>query len=165
MNSYYLFHFLGNYVPLLALVLNVAGWVMLVKSMHTQDLQMQKQHLVVAQLREHLSECVKAQIASHDQVDSLNERCAKLTARQQLVEKRGPDAQRIELATRMLKRGNGDVQTLHDLGLSNSEIKLLTRLHGVPTVAAVTEDNKPRTTIAAQGQALARLLQTPVAVD
>lgn len=182
MNIIYLIHFVGDHLLFFVLGMNALGVGVLVKSMFTQDQQIRHQRMVNAQIRAHVADCLKAQITSFDQVDSLQERCAKLLARQQLVEKRGPDAQRIELANRMLRRGSVDLATLHDLGLTNSEIKLLTRLHAVTQttkacspeqpkksgdderVAPMTFD-KPVLPTTSQGQALARLFETGAVAD
>ena len=164
MNSYYLLYFLSDYVPHIALGLSFTGMTMVVKSMFTQELYLQQQAVVINQLREHVGECIKAQIDSHDQVDELKERCAKLLARQQRVEKRGPDAQRIELATRMLQRGQCDVQTLYDLGLSSSEIRLLTQLHSSVELELPKEEISFQPA-SAQGDALAQLLGGPASIE
>ena len=188
MSSFYVFHLLVSHVPLVALFLNALGVGVLVTSMFTQDRQMRQQRQTITQLRGYVTDCLRAQIAAYDQVDKLQERCSKLLARQQLVEKRGPDAQRIELATRMLKRGSVDTSTLLDLGLTNTEIKLLTRLHGVPETMrsaspeadgspapeepvqseTAEESSKKASTpavLATQAQVLAQLFQTQPVVD
>lgn len=182
----YLNGFMSNFAGAIALVLYIAGVLVLLHSMRIQDRQRNGQAAIIAQLRKHLGQSVKAQVELHDHVTLLNERYTELLNRQQRVETRAPDSRRIDTAMRMLKRGNGDAQTLQDLGLSYGEVKLLLRLHGKTTGTAPTPSQQravspavnasvknPRTNdvpatkphsqrqhpVAAQGRALAQMLQ------
>ncbi len=170
MTSIFSFTLFAGYA---AVILSLAGFAVLLRSMLTQATHMREQKSVFTQLHAHITQCAKEQIASHDQIISLKEQCASLHARQQMVEKHGSDTQRIDLAMRMLKRGTGDTATLHDLGLSASEIKLLLRLHSTPAqrhrpVENIAEAVKRKAVravvpvsaaISTQGQALAQLFE------
>ncbi|MFK8029934.1 MAG: DUF2802 domain-containing protein [Gammaproteobacteria bacterium] len=130
-------NYLSSSIPvngfiLLALLIFISSMLLLFGLLRRQQRQLGKQRSILNQMAEQFQNCNLNESGIQDQLEALHEQCKSLNARQQLVEKHGSDVQRIDLATRMLKRGVGNVETLQDLGLSASEIKLLLRLHGVP---------------------------------
>lgn len=152
-----LFAIFGSFTPFILILLFLAGAGMLFKSTRSQDCVIRAQGEAINTLRQHVADSIKAQVVLHDEMTSLRERCAKLVAQQQLAKSHGPDTRRFDLAVSMLKRGTGDKQTLQELGLSNSEAKLLMRLHGAPE-SEVAEVTKP-VPVTAQGQVLAQMLR------
>ncbi len=175
MASIFSFNSFAGYGAEIAVLLSLAGVVILWRSLALQDIHIREQKLVLAELRTHLAQCTRDQIESCDLIVALQEQCSGLQARQQMLEKHGSDAQRIDLAMRMLKRGSRDTATLQDLGLSSSEIKLLLRLHSKPEAAQSVVNPEANFTKAAknkktaelvpdevstQGQALAQLFKT-----
>ncbi len=124
----------GSLAPVTMTLLLLAGVGLLLKSAFSQDALISEQRESLKQLRDHVVQTVKSQVELNDQVEALRERCARLVAHQQVVKPNSSDHRRFDLAVRMLKRGVGDMTTLHDLGLSDSEAKLLWRLHGSQSV-------------------------------
>lgn len=150
--------FVGIHALEITLLFFVAGTFVLLRSLMTQDEFIQAQKLSVADLELKLESSLAQQTQLAEQLDVLQEQCTHLHARQQLVEKHGSDTQRIDLAMRMLKRGNGSAETLKDLGLSASEIKLLLTLHSAPpSVEDHGETGKERAEV--PGEARVRVVQ------
>lgn len=157
MNYELLLAFARHYTPEIAAILYVTGVVLLLLSIGRQHRQSGQLTRTVASLHDAAESDALTRQQLQTQIHELTERFESLLQRQEQVEKRAPDSRRIDRAVRIVKRGAGNEETLHDMGLSDGEARLLLRLHGEKS--AIEKKAPVAKPISSQAQALAEAMR------
>ena len=140
--------------PVLAALAYVAGIALLLlanwRSERDSRIQLERTQTLESQL----AEALRGQLGLQQAVAALQEQVGSLRLRQTRVEKRAPDARRIDHAVRLVQQGHAEPAMLRELGLSDGEAQLLLRLHRAdPSPGAVTAGQQPGAAPSATSQA------------
>ena len=126
-----------HWAPLLAAAACSVGIALLLLATWRAEKQHGVQQQRILSLETQLAESVRGQLGLAQLVAELKDQGSALRLRQDRLEKRAPDARRIDHAVRLVQHGHAEAGMLRELGLSHGEAQLLLRLHKSEPQAAV----------------------------